>query len=212
MSINHPAGLALILSGPSGVGKSTVCRNLFQMLPNARFSVSCATRAPRPGERPDLDYHFLTTEEFLARRDHGDFLEWAEVHGNYYGTLWSEILPVLENGGLIVLDIDVQGAATIRQNLQGTEWGKHFLSVFCGPPSFPELERRLRGRGTETEETILKRLGNAKREMARWQEYEYLVINDDAEACARQLAAIIQATALRTNLVMPPAWAREQEA
>lgn len=212
MSVQHSPGLALILSGPSGAGKSTVCRHLFQMLPDARFSVSCATRQPRPGERDGVDYHFLSTDEFLARREHGDFLEWAEVHGNFYGTLWSEILPVLQNGGLIVLDIDVQGAATIRKNLRGTEWEKHFLSVFCAPPSYEELERRLRGRGTEKEETILKRLANARGEMARWREYDYLVINEEAAACAEQLAAIIQATALRTTLVPPPVWAEEQEA
>jgi len=209
MSVQQAPGLALILSGPSGAGKSTVCRHLFQMLPNARFSVSCATRQPRPGERDGIDYHFLSADEFLARREHGDFLEWAEVHGNFYGTLWSEILPVLQNGDLIVLDIDVQGAATIRKNLRGTEWEKHFLSVFCAPPNYEELERRLRGRGTEKEETILKRLANARGEMARWREYDYLVINEDAAACAGQLAAILQATSLRTTLVPPPAWAEE---
>ncbi len=192
-------GLAIILSGPSGAGKSTLVHKVNQWMPGILFSISCTTRAPRPGEQDGVDYHFTTIEDFEKGKDRGDFLEYAFVHGNYYGTPKAPMLSAIQNDQIILLDIDVQGARQIRECLKGTDLEKSVEYVFVAPPSLEVLEKRLRNRGTETEEAILKRLKNARGEMDAWQEYQYLVVNDDAETAARKLEAILRAALCKTH-------------
>jgi len=150
------------------------------------FSVSHTTRSPRRGETDGVDYHFVSVDEFKAMRDQNLFLEWAEVHGNFYGTSRPAVEKQLTQGIDIILDIDVQGAAIIA-----ADKSVHAVSVFVAPPSLDELERRLRGRGTDNEETIMVRLGNAAKEMSCADDYEYLVINDDIEEAAATLQAVL---------------------
>jgi len=200
-------GTAIILSGPSGVGKSTVCSYLFKKYADLQFSVSCTTRAPRPGEIDGKAYHFLSVDDFKRRIDENAFLEWAEVHGNYYGTLKQEVKPRVLNGQDIILDIDVQGMRLVRQSvLSEPEFGPSFITVFLAPPSLTALEQRLRGRGTETEESIKKRLGNAAKELAAWREYDYIVVNDIAEEAANRLDAILTAAHARTATCLEAPW------
>lgn len=192
-------GLAIILSGPSGAGKSTLVHKVNQWIPGMLFSISCTTRAPRPGEQDGVDYHFISIEEFEKGKDRGDFLEYAFVHGNYYGTPKAPMLSAIQNDQIMLLDIDVQGARQIRECLKGTSLEKSVEYIFIAPPSLEILETRLRNRGTETEEAIQKRLNNARGEMETWKEYQYLVVNDDAEIAARKLEAIIRAALCKTH-------------
>ena len=177
-------GMILIVSGPSGSGKSTLCNAMFKEFQGLEFSVSCTTRAPRGEERNGVEYHFLTREQFEDHIRKDDFLEYANVHGNFYGTLKSEVYNRTERGIDVLLDIDVQGALSIKKRFAADPmFGPRLESVFIAPPSYTELERRLRGRGTDAEQSILKRLENSRREMSFWQEYKYVIVNDDlAEA------------------------------
>lgn len=170
------SGQLFILSAPSGAGKTTLLKKVMRDVGKLAFSVSHTTRSPRTGEKDGVDYHFVSVNEFKAMRDQNLFLEWAEVHGNFYGTSRLEVAKKLEQGFDIILDIDVQGAAIIA-----ADKSVRAVSVFVAPPSLAELERRLRGRGTDSEETIKVRLGNAAEEMSCADAYEYLVINDDLE-------------------------------
>lgn len=207
MSDMGQLGAAIIFSGPSGVGKSTVCKRVFELYPALRFSVSCTTRSPRPGEVDGVHYHFLTREAFAAHLSAGDFLEHADVHGNWYGTLRSELLPSIRVGRDVLLDIDVQGMRQARELLRGEpDLAGTVVTVFLAPPSLPELERRLRGRGTETEETIQRRLRNAREELLSWREYDYMVISDVAERSADDIVAILRATRCRTASVNKEPW------
>jgi len=175
-------GMALIVSGPSGAGKSTICGLLRESEPGLQFSVSCTTRSPRPGEKHGTDYYFISKGEFEARLQGQEFLEHALVHGNYYGTLKSEVVQRVASGADVLLDIDVQGAKQInRQAKDDPVLSRCVESVFIGPPSFAELERRLRNRATETEEVIQRRLQNARDEMEHWREYGFLVINKEID-------------------------------
>ena len=151
-------GTLLVLSGSSGVGKSTIIAQVLEQRPELYFSVSCTTRAPRPGEVDGVNYTFISREEFQARIERGEFLEYAEYVGNYYGTSMTVIREKLEQGVDVLLDIEVQGAAKVRERLPDA------ASVFIVPPSFEELAQRLRGRGTDSEEKIQKRLETARRE------------------------------------------------
>ncbi len=153
-------GCLFVISAPSGAGKTTIVKPVLQTLPAISFSVSHTTRQPRPGELDGNDYHFVSKEQFEKVRDNNGFLEWAEVHGNYYGTSQQTVTQMLGNGNDIILDIDVQGAAQLREkkDLPAT-----FL--FIAPPSLTELEKRLLGRQTETPESLQTRLHNAKKEM-----------------------------------------------
>ncbi len=180
-------GPLIILSGPSGSGKSTVLGRLLARgeLP-LRLSVSATTRRPRPGEVDGVSYHYWTPERFQAEVDADGFLEWAEVHGNRYGTLRSEVEPYRQRGFGVVLDIDVQGAAQVRRRCPDS------VSVFLNVPSLPTLEQRLRARGTESEAAIQRRLAAAAGEMARAGEYEYQVINDDLDAAVARLHEIVR--------------------
>ncbi len=208
MSAEYPhfssPGVALVLSGPSGAGKTTVRQKLTQLAPALEFSISCTTRKVRAGEKDGRDYHFLKSEEFLHRLENEEFLEHAEVHGNYYGTLKTEIYDRVKNGRDVLVDIDVQGMRQLRKACEKDKvLRRACVFVFIAPPSFSELEKRLRKRATDSEETIAKRLLNARDEIAAWQEYDYLVLNDDADRAAERLNAIRQASAIRSSQLHP---------
>ena len=190
-------GTLLIVSGPSGSGKTTLCRRA-EADGLTGYSISCTTRAPRPGERQDIDYHFLTAEDFAARVAAGEFLEHATVHGNSYGTLKSDIVQNLLAGRNIVMDIDVQGAASIRA-CDDPIIRRAYADVYIHIPS-DELEARLRGRQTDSEEVIRLRLHNAAQEDARRGEYQYELISADREHDYACFTTLLSALAMRTSL------------
>jgi len=178
-------GSLFVLSGPSGAGKGTLRKKMFQKVPGISFSISCTTREPRDGEREGIDYHFITAEEFQSRFERGEFLEHAEVHGHFYGTLRDDAVRVLDSGSDILLEIDVQGALQVREKMPES------ILLFVAPPSFEELEQRLRDRGTESEERLQVRLRNARWEMGKAALYDHVIINDDIERAAGELEGII---------------------
>ena len=180
-------GLLLILSGPSGAGKGTVVRRLVEEDPGIRLSVSATTRAPRPGEEEGREYFFLSKERFSRMADAGEMLESAEYCGNCYGTPLGPILGWTSQGLDVVLEIEVQGGAQVKEKRPDA------VAVFILPPSLRELERRLRERGTESEETIRKRLETAKAEIPRAHCYDYIVVNDTVESAVGQIRTIMTA-------------------
>ena len=180
-------GKIFIVSGPSGVGKSTVLKTLFERNSNLYFSVSATTRAPREGETDGVSYHFLDRETFQAWIDRDEFLEYAEYVGNYYGTPRKYVDEAAEAGRDAVLDIEIQGARQVMSRRPEA------VSVFIAPPSWEELERRLTARGTDTPEKIRQRLERAREELRGAPEYKYCVVNGTAEEAAAELAAIITA-------------------
>lgn len=193
-------GIALILSGPSGSGKSSISKEIMKRHPDVAFSISCTTRAPRGTEQDGVDYHFLSREDFRKKIEAGDFIEYAEVHGNYYGTLKSEVVDRVTKGIDVILDIDVQGAAKVHELCKTNEIFRDCAEfVFVAPPSHAELERRLRGRGTDAEEVILKRLKNSILEISRWREYSYLLINDDFANAVEKFNALLLAFRMSTK-------------
>ena len=179
-------GKLFVISAPSGAGKSTLLKRLLAEVPNLAFSVSHTTRAPRPGESNGREYHFVDRPTFARMRDDQAFLEWAEVHGNLYGTSRAAIEAQQAKGLDVFLDIDVQGARQLRDCGHP---GAIFL--FIAPPSWAELEKRLRGRGTDPEETVQLRLNNARREMEEAERYDYLVVNDQLDEAVEVLRAVI---------------------
>lgn len=184
-------GILFVISAPSGSGKTTLCTALRQT-PDFVYSVSCTTRAPRPGEIDGEDYHFLSVEQFAAHAAAGDFLEHAEVHGNFYGTLRENVLKHLRAGVDVLIDIDTKGAATIRDSTDAVVQGA-LSDVFIMPPSREELRRRLTKRGTETPEQVERRLSDAAREMARWRDYRYTIISGSVEEDLSKFRAIMKA-------------------
>jgi len=179
-------GNLFVISAPSGAGKSTILKKLLAAVPNLAFSVSHTTRAPRPGESNGREYHFVDRATFEGMREKLAFLEWAEVHGNLYGTSRAAIEAQQAQGIDVFLDIDVQGARQLReQQLPGA------VFLFIAPPSLAELEKRLRGRGTDPEETVQLRLNNARREMEDADRYDYLVINDQLDEAVEILRAVV---------------------
>lgn len=181
----------LILSSPSGGGKTTLARMLVERRRDVGYSVSCTTRPPRGGEVNGRDYHFLTLAEFVRRRDAGEFAEWAEVHGHVYGTLRSEVDRVLSTGRHVVMDIDVRGAAQFKQTYPEA------VRVFVLPPSAEVLVSRLTGRQTEMTEVVVKRLRRALDELREVPDYEYVIVNDDLTRAYTQVSSIIEAEAVR---------------
>jgi guanylate kinase len=197
--------LLIVVSAPSGAGKTTLCQQLLAARPDMIRAVTCTTRDPRPGEQNGVDYHFLDPASFLARERAGDFLEHATVHGNRYGTLRSEVLDKLRQGRDVLLNIDVQGAATVRRRAQEDAGLKQALvSIFMMPPSLAALEKRLRNRGTDADETIEKRLAAAREEMAHWKDFDYLLVSDSIAEDLRRALAIVESEKLRAARVKPP--------
>ena len=168
-------GVVLVVCAPSGAGKTTLIKRLTTEFPDLGFSVSCTTRPPRAGEQDGVDYHFLSREDFIARRKEGYFAEWAEVHGNFYGTPLAPTLQKLQEGRDLLFDIDVQGAAQLRLTIPDG------LYAFILPPSLRVLEERLRKRGTDDEEVIARRLANAVREIQEAHWFNAWIVNDDLE-------------------------------
>ena len=176
-------GQMLVISGPSGCGKSTLCQLLMED-PRLVFSISATTRPMRPGEADGRDYHFISTEAFRAHVDEGDFIEWAEVHGNLYGTLREPMERALAEGRVYLLEIDVQGANQLRR------LGVPGLYVFVAPPSFEELERRLVGRGTDPPEVIERRLKKARDEYEERSKYDFEVLNEDLQKALAEIRTL----------------------
>jgi guanylate kinase len=187
-------GRLFVISAPSGAGKTTILKRVMGALSGLAFSVSHTTRLPRPGERDGVDYHYVSKDVFVSMIKQGLFLEHAEVHDNYYGTSSAAIDLQLKTGADVILDIDVQGAAILRKS--GQFEATH---IFISPPDLTELERRLRGRGTESDEIIAVRLKNAKLEMSAAAQYEYLIINDSLEEATSLLLSIILAERARAH-------------
>ena len=186
------SGAILILSGPSGAGKSTIISQAGSRIGSYYFSISSTTRAPRKGEQDGVEYHFISREAFEAGIEAGDFLEYAEVHGNYYGTSLKPVHAALNEGKLVIFDIDVQGHRLAR-NLMGDR----ITSAFITPPSLAELERRLRDRSTESDAMIDQRLHNAKEEIQAIHEFDYVVINDDIDAATEAFVALANTARLK---------------
>ncbi|HLN63361.1 MAG TPA: guanylate kinase [Symbiobacteriaceae bacterium] len=180
-------GLLVVVTGPSAVGKGTICRALLQEAPDVRFSVSCTTRAARPGEVHGVEYFFHTREEFQTKVDRGELLEWAEVYGNYYGTPRHYVEEVTDAGQDIILDIDMVGARAVRERYPGA------VSVFVIPPSMETLRARIIGRGTESEEAVQRRLQEAPKWIEEGLGYDYVIVNDDLPSAVRQLRSILEA-------------------
>jgi guanylate kinase len=185
----------VILSAPSGGGKTTIAKRLLERRSDVGYSVSCTTRPPREGEVDGRDYRFLSLEEFLKSRDAGKFAEWAEVHGHFYGTLRSEVERVLAAGRHVLMDIDVQGARQFHAAFPDT------VLIFVLPPSGEVLKTRLAGRKSESRERLLVRLRNARAELGEVGRYHYVVVNDDLERAVDQVGAIIDAEGLRHDRV-----------
>ena len=196
--MKQPLGTLLVVSGPSGSGKTTLCRRATE---NGLcvYSISCTTRRPRSGEVDGVDYHFLTAAEFAARVERGDFLEYAEVHGNRYGTLKADILNLLEQGKNVVMDIDVQGAAQVRACVDGI-LPKCYTDVYIYMPQ-EELRNRLCGRQTDEDEVISLRLRNAAREDACLPRYQYCLVSSDRETDYAAFAALLKCQSMRVALM-----------
>ena len=186
-------GLMLVLSSPSGAGKTTLTRDLLASKTlDLTLSISVTTRPRRSSEIDGVHYHFMTPRAFEAMRDAGELLEWAEVHGNYYGTPLAPVTAMLNAGRDMLFDLDFQGAQQCRDKM-----GRDVVSVFILPPSMGELQARLERRAEDAPDVIARRLKNAREEIAHWHEYDYILINDDKQKCYDELVAILQAELLR---------------
>lgn len=190
-------GLVFVVSAPSGAGKTSLCKGVVELFSDIRHSVSYTTRAPRTNERDGIDYHFVSEEKFLMMADNNQFVEWAVVHGNRYGTAGASIRKCEDEGIDVILDIDVQGARQIRDRL-----GRG-VYIFVLPPSPEELEKRLRGRGTDVDEVIKKRLMNAREEINQIYNYDYMIINDRFDDAVERLRSIIIAERCNREAVLP---------
>lgn len=184
-------GTLFVVCAPSGAGKSTLVRLILENDPTLALSISYTTRAARLGEQEGREYHFVTTAQFTAMRVRGEFVEWAKVHGNYYGTSRLLLREQMKNGRDVVLEIDWQGAQQVRQLFPEA------VGVFILPPTINELERRLRARGSETEEAISRRLSAAQDEMRHVAEFDYVIINNELQQALGDLLAAIRASRLR---------------
>jgi guanylate kinase len=194
----------IVVSAPSGAGKTTVLARALRDLGGIRFSVSHTTRPPRGAERDGVEYHFVDRAAFGRLRDDGGLLEWAEVHGNLYGTGLAEIERASAAGVDVLLDVDVQGAVQVRRRIPDA------VMVFILPPSYDVLEHRLRGRGQDDEAAIRRRLAAAGREIDAFEQYDYAIVNDDLDACVEELKSIVRAARCRVAVVSERARAIER--
>ncbi len=188
-------GALLIISGPSGCGKSTLLKNVYKEIEDYYFSISTTTREPRVGEKDGVDYLFVTREEFEEDIKTGQFLEWAEVHGNYYGTSLKPIKKAINEGKLAIFDIDVQGHEIVRKKMDDK-----VVSVFITTPDLKELNNRLTSRGTDSQEVIDRRVENAKYEIKYFQKYDYFIVNDDLEKASKELVSIANIARVKSKL------------
>jgi len=193
----NPGGFLLVLSGPSGAGKGTLVDRLVAARPACTFSISATTRPKRSNEQDGVQYEFVTREEFERRRSAGMFLEWAEVHGMLYATPTRFVDEGVRAGRIVVLDVDVQGGASVRRARPDA------VSVFVYPPSIEALRKRLLQRSTDLPEVVERRLKNAPGELKQYREYDYLVVNDDLEQAVAQLVAIVDAECARVRRLKP---------
>lgn len=193
MENNNRLGNLFVISGPSGAGKGTLLSKVIERIPDAWVSVSATTRNPRPGEEEGIHYYFLDKDHFLELVNNDGFLEWAKVHDNYYGTLKESVLNHMKAGEQVILEIDVQGALQVRNVIPEAHL------VFIEPPSLEELERRLRSRGTESDDVISSRMKTAEVELAQKMEYDVQVVNDDLEQAVDELTAVINSFANDTK-------------
>jgi guanylate kinase len=188
-------GSLFIVSAPSGAGKTTLVRGLLQRDSDVKLSVSFATRAPRDGEVDGVAYHFIDVPQFMTRRDAGEFLEWAEVHGNYYATSRHWLEQQMRAGNDVLLEIDWQGAAQVRKIFPSA------VGIFIMPPSFETLEERLRGRGKDSDEVIRRRTAAAEDEMRQVDQFDYVIINNDLQKALDEMVSVVRAARLRTAVV-----------
>ena len=197
--------LLIVISAPSGGGKTTLCQQLLAARPDMTRAVTCTTRAPRPGEKDGVDYHFFDPTEFQARVRAGEFIEHAMVFGRSYGVLRSELLDKLRRGRDVLLNVDVQGAATIRDRTQAEpELKQALVTVFLTPPSLAVLEERLKKRAADAPEEIQKRLGVARKEIAQWNHFDYLLISSTIPEDLRRMLAIVEAEKMLAARAQPP--------
>lgn len=185
MTESELSGVPIVIAAPSGTGKTTIARTLVERFDRFVFSVSATTRPPRESERDGVDYHFVSEEEFERMREAGELIEWAEVHGYAYGTPWSGLDAAAGSGTHVVLDIDVQGAAQIRELVPNA------VLIFILPPSGAVLLARLRGRGTEASEVVIRRLKGSRGELHRARDFDHVVVNDNLERAIREVVSIV---------------------
>ena len=197
--------LLILISAPSGAGKTTLCQMLLAAQPHMTRAITCTTREPRTGEQDGVDYHFFTAADFLRRLQAGNFIEHATVYGNSYGILKSELLGKLREGKDVLLNVDVQGAATIRSQTESEpELRRALVTIFLTPPSVAVLDHRLRLRGADAESVIQKRLAVAKQELAQWKNFDYLLISGSKQEDLRRTLAIIEAEKMRSARSVAP--------
>jgi guanylate kinase len=198
------APLLILISAPSGGGKTTLCHQLLAARPDMTRAITCTTREPRSGEVDGVDYHFFDAAEFLKRLQAGNFIEHATVYGNSYGILKSELLGKLREGKDVLLNVDVQGAATIREKAQDEPELLHALiTVFLTPPTLAEIEARLKRRGADSPAVIQKRLAVARQEIAQWKNFDYLLVSGSKQEDLRRTLAIVEAEKMRVTRSQP---------
>lgn len=188
-------GLLIVVSGPSGAGKGTICKALLEKHDDLFISVSATTRQPRAGEVDGVNYHFITKEDFIKRVEQKDFLEYAEVYGNYYGTPKSRVEEMIDNGKNVILEIDIQGALKVKENF------KEGVFIFILPPSMEELKQRIIKRGSETEESLMLRFKSAYKEINYISTYNYAVVNDTVDNAVKKIESILVAEKCRVDRI-----------
>ena len=197
--------LLILISAPSGGGKTTLCQRLLAARPEMTRAITCTTRAPRAGEQDGTDYYFFDAAAFLKRVQAGNFLEHATVYGHSYGTLKAEVLGKLRQGKDVLLNVDVQGAAAIRARAQeDSELNGALVTVFLTPPSMTVLEQRLRKRGTDAPAAIQKRLSVARQEIAQWKNFDYLLLSTTVDEDLRRMLALVEAEKMKSARAVPP--------
>jgi guanylate kinase len=200
-----PFPLLVVISAPSGAGKTTLCERTLGARPSMARAITCTTREPRAGEKDGVDYYFLEAGDFLKRVQAGNFLEHATVHSNSYGTLRSEVLNKLRAGHDVLLNVDVQGAAAVRvQAEKDPELKRSLVTVFLAPISIAVLEERLRRRGLDSPEVIQKRLAGARHELGQWRNFDYIIITASIEEDLRRMLAILDAESMRLHRTQLP--------